>query len=94
MPEFTEEEVIDMQLSAKCCQAEVAEVKRMRWCCCGKSEKDDQDDKLQRVLGCPELTLLSVAMTLGTAGVFVMPGIAVKVAGPGAVRCRVGQICG
>ena len=88
VPEFTDEELVDAQLSGRCCQAEVKEVQRMRWCCCAKSKEDENDDKLQRVLGCPELTLLSVAMTLGTAGVFVIPGLAVEKAGPGVVRCR------
>ena len=96
VPEYTDEEVSDLQLFGKCCQAEEAEVKRMCWCCCGATKQDEHnnDDKLQRVLDCPELTLLSVAMTLGTAAVFAMPGLALKAAGPGAVRCRVGQVLG
>ena len=95
MPEYADEEVSDMQLFGKCCQVEVTELKRKCYCCCGAAKQDEHDDdKLQRVLGCPELTLLSVAMILGTAGVFAMPGLAVKVAGPGAVRCRVMQVWG
>ena len=93
MPDYADEEVADLQLFRKCFQAEEAEVKSMYYCCCGGSQKDKHDrEKLKRVLGCPELTLLSVSMTLGTAGVFAMPGMAVHVAGPGAVRCRVGQV--
>ena len=60
----------------------------MRCCCCGKSKQDKYgDDKPKRVLGCPDLTLLSLSLIVGTVGIFVMPGLALKIAGPGAVRC-------
>ena len=92
VPEYTDEEIVAHTEDVKqaCCVRELNEIKNSCFCCC-QSRSVGSQDKLKRVFGCAELTTLGVGMIMGTAGTFVLPGLAVQQAGPGVV-CFCGRM--